>query len=344
MSISIRKTDLQYFSTFILIFTLLINTGSTAQKLNSSDSSIYLADPAMIQYNGIFYLYGTVGGNGNNGFIAYSSNDLMHWKQASNTESHYALEKGKAFGSAGFWAPQVFPFGNEFYMAYVANENIAIAKSNQPAGPFTQKLLQPLAAPVKQIDPFIFVDDDGKIYLYHVRLTNGNKIFVAEMEADFSEIKPSTLTECITATAPWENTANSKWPVTEGPSVLKHKGMYYLFYTANDFRNPDYAVGYATSKSPYGPWKKYTGNPIISKSLIGINGTGHGDFIKLANGNLKYVFHTHFSDTIVSPRRTAIIDVKFTKGGKNNIDKLVIDKKSFRFLQKAVTEKSAANN
>ena len=47
-------------------------------------------------------------------------------------------------------------------MAYVANENIAIAESKSPLGPFTQKIKQPLAAPVKQIDPFVFIDSDGK--------------------------------------------------------------------------------------------------------------------------------------------------------------------------------------
>lgn len=331
MSMPERKTCAQYFSILLLIFTLLFNGIAPAQKINSNDSAIYLADPAMIHYKGTYYLYGTVGANANNGFIAYTSNDMMHWKKASNSEPGYALEKGNAYGTAGFWAPHVFPFGNQFYMAYVANENIAIAKSNDPAGPFIQQSLQPLIAPVKQIDPFIFIDDDGKIYLYHVRLTNGNRIFVAEMEANFSEIKPATLTECITATAAWENTANSKWPVTEGPSVLKHNGIYYLFYTANDFRNPDYAVGYATSKSPYGPWKKFTGNPILSKKDVGINGTGHGDFFMDDHKQLFYVFHTHFSDNVVSPRRTAIIKMHFS-GDKNEV--MQIDATSFHFLKR----------
>jgi beta-xylosidase len=164
-----------------------------------------------------------------------------------------------------------------------------------------------------------------------VRLTSGNKIFVAEMEDDFSAIKPATLKECITATDAWENTAHTNWPVTEGPSVLKHNGLYYLFYTANDFRNPDYAVGYATSTSPLGPWKKYAGNPIISKNILGVNGTGHGDFVMDAQHQLTYVFHTHFSATKPTPRRTAIIKVRFQKDKISGIDKLVIDRKSFRY-------------
>lgn len=300
------------------------------QKINTVDSAIYLADPAIFNYQHIFYLYGTVGSNANNGFLVYTSPDMKRWKKDTSFNNGFALKKGDVYGSKNFWAPQVLTISNKIYMAYVADENIAIATAEKPSGPFTQVNKVSLEAPVKQIDPFIFIDDDGKKYLYHVRLTNGNKIFVAEMEGDLSAIKPATLKECITATTPWENTANTSWPVTEGPTVLKHKNIYYLIYTANDFRNPDYAVGYATSNSPYGPWEKYAGNPIISKSNIGINGTGHGDFVMDEHNNLVYVFHTHFSDKIVAPRRTALIKANFTEvlGG---VDKLEIDPKSFRF-------------
>ena len=121
-------------------------------------------------------------------------------------------------------------------------------------------------------------------------------------------------------------------PVTEGPSVFKHKGLYYLFYTANDFRNLDYAVGYATSVSPLGPWQKYARNPIITKVLVGENGPGHGDFIKRKNEYF-YVFHTHNSREAVRPRKIAIIKAKFYKT-QNGIDHLGVYSDSFRFLKK----------
>lgn len=292
----------------------------------AQDSSvIQLADPAILHHKGMYYLYGTVEGNAGNGFEVYTSTDLRNW-----TLSGHALKKGDAFGTAGFWAPQVFFYRDTFYMAYVANEEIAIAVSNNPAGPFTQQVKQPLAAPVKQIDPFVFMDADGKKYLYHVRLTQGNRIFVAEMTDDLRGIKPETVRECITATEGWENTQRAPWPVAEGPSVFKHKGLYYLVYTANDFRNPDYAVGYATSKSPLGPWKKHAGNPILNKGMLGQNGTGHGDFFLNADKELLYVFHTHHSQQKVGPRKTALVKATFKKSG--NV--LVIDPGSFHYLVK----------
>jgi len=307
---------------------------AAAQKANTTDSNaIYLADPTIFQYKKNYYLYGTSGHNANEGFIVYTSTNLKSWEKSTAGNNGYALRKGDVFGTAGFWAPQVFQYHNKFYMAYVANENIAIAESSSPLGPFVQNVKAPLAAPVKQIDPFIFIDTDGKKYLYHVRLTNGNKIFVAEMTDDFLAIKEETLRECITATEGWENTANAEWPVTEGPAVLKHKNLYYLFYTANDFRNPDYATGYAVSSTPYGPWKKFSGNPIVSKRNMGINGTGHGDFVQGKHKELFYVFHTHYSDSAVAPRRTAIVNMGFLKSRNSGADTLRVQPGTFHYLK-----------
>ena len=322
--------------TAILLFLYLCYFHNAGLSQNSpvatNDTSVIsLADPTIFPYKGVYYLYGTVEGNADNGFQVYHSRDLKNWRLATNNNG-YALERGLAFGSVGFWAPQVFVSNGKFYMAYVANEQIAIAQSDSPEGPFTQVVKQPLEAPVKQIDPFIFVDDDGKTYLYHVRLTGGNKIFVAQMTDDFSAIVPQTLRECIAATEPWENTEQTSWPVAEGPSVLKRNGVYYLFYTANEFRNPDYAVGYATSNHPLGPWKKFEGNPILNKNMIGINGTGHGDFFNKGK-ELFYVFHTHYSNNNVRPRKSALIKVKFQKTGTGP-DKLLMDKASFYTLKK----------
>ena len=332
---------MMHFFTRLFLSAILLTVSCTAvvaQQSTKDPTSIYFADPCIFYFNGQYYLYGTTEENANNGFILYTSKDLKGWKKSTSQEG-YALKKSEAFGRSGFWAPQVFQQKDSFYMAYVANENIAIARSIHPAGPFKQENKKQLDAPVKQIDPYLFVDDDGKKYLYHVRLTNGNRIFVAEMEDDFSAIKPSTVKECIAASEPWENTKNVSWPVTEGPTVIKRNGLYYMFYTANDFRNPDYAVGYATATSPYGPWTKSAESPIISRHLLGINGTGHGDFFKDKKDNLLYVLHTHFNDSTTAPRRTAIIKVRFKKNKKTGIDIPVADMKSFYFLKKEIATK-----
>lgn len=296
------------------------------------DPAIYFADPTIFHYQGKFYLYGTDGFNADSGFHTAVSYDLRHWKKMHNDKR--VLSRGESFGSKGFWAPQVFVHRDTMYMAYTANEHIAIAASSSPTGPFRQKVLASLQAPVKQIDPFVFRDDDGRRYLYHVRLQEGNRIFVAQLKDDLSSIDQSTLRECISAAIdpqPWENTWQSEWTVTEGPTVIKRGKKYYLFYSANDFRNPDYAVGVATADHPLGPWKKYEGNPVISKKLIGVNGPGHGDIVWNKTGRCYYVFHTHYSNEKVAPRRTAMIKIKFTDEGSH--ERIEADALSFMYLR-----------
>lgn len=301
-----------------LILALALSLGQAFSKGIELKSSIYsltdtiaVADPTIFLDKGIYYLYGT---SSDDGFLVYQSTDLKKWSgPVGKNSGGFALSKGQSFGTKGFWAPQVFKQGAKYFMAYTANERIVIAESDNPLGPFKQNELKPLPADGLQIDPFVFKDNDGKFYLYHVRLSKGNRIFVAELNADFSAVREETLKECITATQTWENTQAVNWSVTEGPTVIKKGSLYYLFYSANDFRNIDYAVGYAISSSPYGPWKKVVQNPILSRKNIGFNGTGHGDFFTDKTGKIKYVFHTHRSAKKVSPRLTAIVDVKVAK-------------------------------
>lgn len=298
-------------------------------KEESTTKPILLADPTVFYNNGLYYLYGTTSGDVpiGEGFQVYTSSDLKTWKGPAGAQNGLALKKGDTFGDKGFWAPQVLSYKNKFYMIYTANENIAVAVSDSPLGPFKSESKEPIIKTGNQIDPFLFIDEDGKKYLYHVRLTNGNRIFVAEINDDLQSIKPETLTECISGVLPWENTQNVSWPVTEGPTVLKHNGLYYMIYSANDFRNPDYAVGYATAKSPLGPWEKATESPIISRKDVGINGVGHGDVFYDKNGKMKYVLHTHFNNGAVSPRKAGIIDIDFEG------NKIKANAKSFNLLQ-----------
>ena len=311
-----------------IITSILFSSALVAQEI--SENQIYLADPTIFSDNGIYYLYGTKEVNKipGEGFLVYTSSDFKKWEGPMGATDGFALKKGDAYGTKGFWAPQIFKHQDKFYMAYTANEHIAIANSKSPLGPFKNDG-KALEAAVKQIDPFLFFDDDGKVYLYHVRLQNGNRIFVAEMNTELTGIKPETLTECISGEKnSWENTVNSEWSVTEGPTVIKQDNQYIMLYSANDFRNPNYAVGFATSSSPLGPWKKSKVSPIISGNILKINGTGHGDIFVDGDGRLNYVLHTHFSEDIVGPRKTAIIKLDFNIKKK----RFEIESNSFRYL------------
>jgi len=299
------------------------------------EQTIPLADPTIFLDKGTYYLYGTGGlpGSGRDGFLVYTSKDLKSWEGPAGATGGFALVKGDVFGTKWFWAPQIFRYQDRYWIAYAADECIALATSESPLGPFKQEKMEKFPGELLQIDPYIFFDDDGKIYFFHVRLDRGNRIYVAEMEPDLSGIKKDTLRECIsTRLDSWENVRNNDYGVAEGPTVIKRDGVYYLFYSANDYRYVEYAVGYATASSPLGPWTRYEGNPILSRKNVGQNGTGHGDILTDPEGKLLYVFHTHKSDKEVHPRKSAVIDlVAEKKEGKTVFS---VEDKSFRFLLK----------
>ena len=292
----------------------------------SKGDTILLADPTIYYEKGTYYLYGT---GSPMGFLVYTSTDMKNWSGPAGKREGHALLKGDTYGTKGFWAPQIFKQNGKYYMAYTADEHIAIAESDNPLGPFVQQVHKPISGTGKQIDPFIFKDTDGRLYMYHVRLQMGNRIFVARLKNDLSDIDTATTVECINSILPWENTANSRWPVAEGPTVVKRGGLYYLFYSSNDYHNIDYAVGYATAASPMGPFTKYTGNPVISRNNTGYNGTGHGDLFTGKNGKLYYVLHTHNSNSAVGRRKTAVVAVSFSKGSPAVFS---ADGKSLQFL------------
>jgi xylan 1,4-beta-xylosidase len=282
-----------------------------AAKAQSAKDTLLLADPTIFYEDGQYYLYGT---SSNKGFPVYQSSDLVNWHGPTGKEEDgHALLKGDSYGTSNFWAPQVFKNKGKYYMAYAANEDVAIAESDSPLGPFKQKTIKAILGPVHQIDPYIFKDTDGKLYLYYVRLQKGNRIFVSRLKDDLSDIDTTTTKECISASLPWENENKKGWPVSEGPTVIKHNGLYYLLYSCNDYQNINYSVGYATSTSPFGPWIKNPINPIISRELVGFNGTGHGDVFTGKDGQMYYVLHTHNSNTKVQRRKTPLSNYPLQK-------------------------------
>ena len=295
----------------VIISTIILI--AAMQLIGQEKKQIFFADPTIYVDGGKYYLTGTKGGGGAPGFAILESKDLKNWTppKGSSSPEYMILNKGdQTFGTKGFWAPQIFRADQRYYLTYTANEQNVLAESSSLLGPYHQKELAPIDGSVKNIDSFLFKDDDGKYYLYHVRFNNGNYIWVAEFDLKTGKIKPETLSKCFNQTEAWEATPNfESAPSMEGPTVVKMKGKYYLFYSANHFKNIDYAMGYAVSDSPFGPWVKYEGNPILHRSIIGENGSGHGDLFEGVDGQLYYVYHVHFDQQTISPRRTRIVPI-----------------------------------
>ncbi|MBK5721517.1 glycoside hydrolase family 43 protein [Dysgonomonas sp. Marseille-P4677] len=292
--------SIKFFSVFTLLF---LFTSSLFCQEKSISAPVTLGDPFIMFYNGLYYAYGT---NANDGIEVYTSDDLNLWTKAPDL----ALHKDNSWGEKWFWAPEVYYIKDKgkFYMYYSANEHICVATSDSPLGPFKQDEKKPMLEG-QAIDNSLFIDDDGTAYLSFVRFTDGNEIWIAELENDLQTIKKETMKPILHVSQPWEGV----WPrVNEGSFIVKHKGIYYLSYSANSYESPFYGVGYATATSPLGPWVKYEKNPILQKpeDLVGV---GHSAMFRDKNGKLKIVFHAHRNKENIHPRKMYIADVEFSK-------------------------------
>ena len=264
---------------------------------------VNFGDPFIVLHENTYYAYGT---NADNGIEVYTSDDLEYWTKAKDL----ALKSQDTWGTRWYWAPEEYYVAakSKFFMYYSADEHICVATSDSPLGPFKQEIKKPMLESEKAIDNSLFIDSDGKPYLYFDRFNDGLNVWVAALEEDLQTIKMETLKSCIRLSQKWEEV----WPrVNEGPFVIKHKDLYYMTYSANSYESPFYGIGFATASSPTGPWTKYAGNPILQKpgDLVGV---GHNAIFRDKAGKLRTVFHAHKSKSSIHPRGMYIADVGFT--------------------------------
>ncbi|MDR1335975.1 MAG: glycoside hydrolase family 43 protein [Tannerella sp.] len=276
-------------------------------------------------HEGVYYAYGT---SSPDGIIAYTSEDLVTWQKP---EKNLVLNRADVWADRRFWAPEVYSIKGKFYMYYSADEHICAAVADHPLGPFRQKVRKPMIEDEKCIDNSLFIDDDGKAYLYFDRFNDGLNIWVAELDDSLTEIRPETMKPCIHVSQAWEEV----WPrVNEGAFVIKHNGTYYMTYSANSFESPSYGIGVATAKSPQGPWTKYDGNPVY-QHIGGLAGIGHSAMFNDREGRLRIVFHSHQSQSAIHPRVMHISSVSFEMKDGREMMKIDPDYQTPRLKQSA---------
>ncbi|SNX56066.1 glycosyl hydrolase family 43 [Streptomyces sp. TLI_55] len=266
-------------------------TGSDGKKRTWTVSALIMkspvlpglnADPNIVRFGDTFYLYPTTDGfEGWSGtqFKAYSSTDLVHWK-----DHGVILDLGPdvSWADSRAWAPTIAEKDGKYYFYFCADANIGVAVSDSPTGPFKDALGRPLLKAGQlsgqMIDPAVFTDDDGTSYLYW---GNGHA-YVAPLNADMVSIDTAK-TKDITPSG-----------YNEGSFVIKRKGTYYFMWSENDTRDENYRVAYATGSSPTGPWTKR--GVILEKDLaLGIKGPGHHSVVHVPNTDDWYIAYHRFA-------------------------------------------------
>ena len=264
------------------------------------------ADPVVKIFDGTYYMYCTYTKRSQerkDGIRVFTSKNLVEWE-----DKGFAVTEDDSWGSHGFWAPDIVEKDGVYYLYYAAEERMCVVMADTPLGPFKQKEKKPIEPDSIKIDGHVFKDDDGQYYFYYVHFGEGNEIWGGKLNDDMVSVDEASLKMMVKPDEPWEQ--HMGW-VTEGPEIIKHKGTYYLTYSGSHFMSPEYAVGYATSKSPLGPWKKYEYNPIM-KSTSYAHGTAHHTLTTSPDGwDMFIVYHRHYSLDRANPRKLAVDRIQF---------------------------------
>ena len=204
----------------------------------------YTADPAPMVYNDTVFLYTTYDEDDAEGFkmqdwLLYTSTDMVNWTDHGVVASLKSFDWVKR--DNGAWAEQVVERNGKFYMYCPIHGNgIGVLVSDSPYGPFKDPLGKPLVWQKEHwddIDPTVFIDEDGQAYMYW---GNPNCYYVKLNE------------DMISYSGDIVKLKETPEHYQEGPWFYKRNGHYYLAFASTCC--PE-GIGYAMSDSPTGPWK-----------------------------------------------------------------------------------------
>lgn len=278
----------------------LLDKAEASDRFFKNPSNLFdIGDPHILPVGGKYYAFAT---GGSIGYNVWESDNFKSWGNKKK-----ALRKVE-WGMGDYWAPEVYPYMGQYVMLFSVKDKqskslrLGIAFSDEVQGPYEDPLGKPLfESDTAVIDASLYVED-GIPYLYYVldcseNIVNGrheSHIYGVQLSEDLMSFvgEPVLLAQPDQA---WE-LSSGDWLWNEGPIVIKHDALYYLFYSANFYASPDYSVGAAVGKSPLGPFTKQANNPLLapvfqdSKTLV--SGPGHNSFFTVGE-ELFTSYHSH---------------------------------------------------
>jgi len=317
------------------------------QSWTSGDPSI--ADPGVLKApDGFYYLVSTESEYSFSPYHAlpiFRSPDLVHWTYLNDVFS-----PGTGFPSwanteiadrKDFWAPDLSFYRGKYYLYYAAtqksdpaaptdNKAIGVATADSPAGPWHDSG-KPVVTGTdfRAIDAQAFTDTNGARYLYWgsefypilgQRLSADGTSVVGPRHQVLPSHQGSSYFFDTRATPFKPNLEN----LIEGTWMVKRGFWYYLFYSGPNCCGPgaNYAVAVARSTSPFGPFTKNPGNPIL-KGNDTFFAPGHNAIVSDDAGQDWMVYHA--MDKAANPtgdasRRILLIDKVEWQNGWPRVD------------------------
>ena len=268
------KKIIQFIILLIVWSNIASAQGTYTNPIALTYDTFGIGDPSVFKWMGKFYLLGSSGSGAQRGLQMWQSEDLVNW-----THTGMIIDSGLG---GDFWAPEMIYYEGAFYL-YTSedtgggNHNLRSFKYELP---LTEKAKTPLGAFSlihndlvpgidHDIDPSPFRDDNGDLYMFFSSRVDG--IRYAKMDTPGSAIASSSV----------QNLSNCKTNVTtqwtEGPTVHKIDGKYYMTYCGNDVLSPSYTISKAQGNSIAG--LSETENDFIKHTTGNWNGTGHNHWV-----------------------------------------------------------------
>jgi xylan 1,4-beta-xylosidase len=262
------------------------------------------ADPTLVVYRGEYWLFASKSGG------YWHSTDLHSWK---HTEAHgYPVE---------VYAPTVVEIGGKLYLS--AFDDPWIYFSSDPASGQWSKV----AALPPNGDPDLFLDDDGRLYMYG-GCSDKDPLRVTELAVghDFRVLAgPKTTVMTDPANHGWQvrGDANENFgdrPWLEGSWMTKHDGKYYLQFSVPATQDRGYCDGVAVADSPMGPFTEAAYNPVSFKPTGFITGAGHSSTFQDHSGAYWHISTMTISVRHIFERRLGLFPAGFTADGQMTVD------------------------
>jgi len=241
-----------------------------------------LGDPFVFKFNGYYYLYVSTRDT-DAGIKVWRSADLVDWTyEGLCTEDPL---------TTGAYAPEVRYWNGKFYMyTSPAGQGHYALVADSPTGPF--KIATDNFG--RTIDGTTFVDDDGRWYFYY---------------AGPQGIQAAPMTDPLTVSPEEDPTGAYMDGWTEGPTVFKRNGRYYMTYTGNHVFSAGYRVNAAVSDDPLQGFQGFAGNPVLLRTDGPTVGLGHNSLVRGPDLDSDYiVYHNLEGHGVVGPLRHMDID------------------------------------
>ncbi|HEX4793542.1 MAG TPA: glycoside hydrolase family 43 protein [Humisphaera sp.] len=310
----------------------------------------YFADPFVLKTQGVYYAYGTGHGPERDGrqFPILRSTDLATWSYVGGALAALEPEAGSKPFTA-YWAPEVAERDGRFFMYYSAasggdeTHRLRVAISHSPEGPFIDVGRVKLSgdfADVFCIDASPFRDPaDGQWYLYFAtdffteRVGTGTAV-VPLADDMRSAAGPAKIV--LRAAADWEIYERNRplygkiwaaWHTVEGPSVWRHEGRYYCFYSGGNWQTELYGVGVGVADQAMGPFTDLWSlqGPSVLRGVEGeILGPGHNCIVLGPDGQTEYIVY-HAWDAARTARRMFIDPLRWEVDRQRGIPRPICD-------------------